>query len=299
MSVARLWAWAMLAFVLHDLGWILWNPVLALPVCAIGIAVVACIVVKQCRTGLDFDLAVTIAALGWLVGNVLWNASEFVFEEDVPAGFLAQMPSLANLDDTLYSTLMWIATILMIIALVWFLIYCLACFVCLTRTPATGPSRPSDEHFAWGCVPLNIYLELSLIPWIIMDFGWCMANLISTQQEDANNGMLLQTSAVAGLIAIALEVDCARRTWAAHRHYDALLYVSELLWVLGNTVWMLEDVITGSGEEDWPPAYWTAVALFGLSALLSIPPILFITEEDSDAKSEDSFLSDSDDDDNI
>eukprot|EP00930_Biecheleria_cincta_P074344 TRINITY_DN61551_c0_g1_i1.p1 TRINITY_DN61551_c0_g1~~TRINITY_DN61551_c0_g1_i1.p1 ORF type:complete len:296 (+),score=47.34 TRINITY_DN61551_c0_g1_i1:40-927(+) len=278
MDISRLWSIALLAFVLHDLGWILLRPALALPACLCGIVVLAIIFLAQFRSGSRFDKAVVCTALGWLVGNLFWNFAEFVWEEDEPAGFLGKIKFFIELNrnsQDLYGAFMWTATVVMMLSLTVFLIFCLVNYGRLSS------SSTDDRRMVCGIMPEEFYLEVTLIPWIIMDSGWTLAVLLQVQiGNDAQDVQsLLLVSSIGGFVAILMEADCARRRCKAGDHSDALLYIGEMLWVLGNMIWMLEDVFTGHGEADYAPAYWTAVGLFVAAALIAIPAILQVSDE--------------------
>mmetsp|Transcript_153302 Transcript_153302/g.471625 ORF Transcript_153302/g.471625 Transcript_153302/m.471625 type:complete len:139 (-) Transcript_153302:7-423(-) len=107
-----------------------------------------------------------------------------------------------------------------------------------------------------------------------MDTGWCTADLLQEVNGDADVRALVYASSLGGIVAILHGLDCARREWEAGLRSSAVLYLGEVMWMLGNAIWMLEDVLTGPGEPDWPPAYWTAVALFALASL-SAAPLVF------------------------
>lgn len=278
MDISRLWSIALLAFVLHDLGWILLEPALALPACLVGIVVLAIIFNAQFRSGSRFDKAAVCTALGWLVGNLLWNFAEFVWEKDEPAGFLDKIKFFKELNKNsqdAYATFMWMAAAIMMLSLLCFLLFCLM--------NCGRLSGKADDRMVCRLMPEQIYLEMTLIPWIIMDSGWTVAVLLQVQiDNDAPDvSELLLVSSIGGVVAILMEADCARRRCKAGDRSDALLYLGEMLWVLGNTIWMLEDVFTGHGEDDYAPAYWTAVCLFVAAALTAIPAIVYISDKES------------------
>lgn len=272
----------LLVLVLHDLGWILWKPLVSLPACCTGLLLLAWIAIKLLGNDSKFELAVTFAAFGWLLGNLFWTFSEYMWEEDEPAGFLAHVKMLQGVDPKGYVILMWVATATMVIALLVFVFLVLLNYVCC------GVRGAVPGRLVFSRMPIGIYLELSLIPWIVMDFGWCTANLIQEigAATDTQISVLLCICSIGGVVALVLEVDCARREWVAGQRCSALMYVAEMLWVSGNIVWMLEDVITvsitGHADADYFPAYWTAVVLFGISCLVSLPPV-FLIKEDTDS----------------
>jgi len=292
MDISRLWSIALLAFVLHDLGWILLKPSLALPACLFGIVILAVIFKAQFRTGSRFDKAVVCTALGWLVGNLFWNFAEFVWEEDEPAGSLRKIKFFRELNrnsQDMYATFMWTAAAIMMLSLACFLIYCVVNCGRLS-------DQSDDRRMVCRIMPEQIYLELTLIPWVIMDSGWTVAVLLQVQigNDALDVNSLLLISSIGGVVAILMEADCARRRWKAGDRSDALLYIGELFWVLGNTIWMLEDVFTGHGEDDYAPAWWMAVCLFVAAALTAIPAILHISDKEFVDKSIEDTEADSD-----
>lgn len=281
--ISKLWSIALLAFVIHDIGWILLQPFLSLPACLVGIVALIKIFNAQFSSGSRLDQAVVCTACGWLVGNLTWTFAEFVWEREKPDGFLGNIQFFKELNKNsqyMYAIFMWTAAGFMMLSLLCFL------FFCLMYRGRLGLGD-KDEHMVCKIVPESVYLDLTLIPWIIMDSGWTVANLLQVQlgnhAPDVNDMLLV--ASIAGVVAIVMQIDSVRRRCKAGDRSDALLYLGEMLWVLGNTIWMLEDVFTGHGVSDYQPAKWTAFALFvaaALTGIIAIVLISFLDKESSD-----------------
>merc|ERR1712079_349141 len=90
-----------------------------------------------------------------------------------------------------------------------------------------------------------------------------------------NRHSCIPFSVVAGVVALALQSDALRQNFkhkSRRRVGDMIGSVAELLWVLGNLIWMLEDVIIAEKNSI---VWGAAVSLFAVGALLMIATLFF------------------------
>mmetsp|Transcript_66852 Transcript_66852/g.185135 ORF Transcript_66852/g.185135 Transcript_66852/m.185135 type:complete len:341 (-) Transcript_66852:122-1144(-) len=282
------------ALVLHDVGWVTMRPEVGIPALAVGFGLQTRILLHSCgEMGLDF--ANQMAIFCWLIGNNIWSMSEFIWEEPKPAGFLSAIDALAELDKRWYSSLMRVANVIMLaVCLSLLAVYSvrwvfLSCRRYRRRSPAREEelfhasssdllvtregNNPNEIVTPLPCLPMRIYQELFIIPWLVMDTIWVHINYRSTLEDAAMRGAWLPIGAAAGTVAIALQTDSLRRNarsglsdWT-----DLAVSLAELLWVLGNLVWMLEDLLT---ENGYFPGWCVAVALFISGDLLTVSAMM-------------------------
>jgi len=123
-----------------------------------------------------------------------------------------------------------------------------------------------DEYVLVPCLKMHVYQEFFTLPWILMDTGWAVSNLMDTLKIK-HHSAVLPFNIYAGIIAIAIEADCFRRRVSAREHREAASCLAELLWVAGNLVWMSEDLITG---DTCTIARAVALGLFVIGAVTTI-----------------------------
>eukprot|EP00747_Dinoflagellata_sp_TGD_P167632 gnl/TRDRNA2_/TRDRNA2_192358_c0_seq1.p1 gnl/TRDRNA2_/TRDRNA2_192358_c0~~gnl/TRDRNA2_/TRDRNA2_192358_c0_seq1.p1 ORF type:complete len:394 (+),score=98.79 gnl/TRDRNA2_/TRDRNA2_192358_c0_seq1:109-1290(+) len=122
-----------------------------------------------------------------------------------------------------------------------------------------------DTALVFG-IELRVYRDAFIFPWLVMDACWAVLDL--RDQAGLHPGLWLVLCAASGLAAAMLCGDCIRRYAAAGQKAEALLCMGELLWVAGNIIWAVDDVLTPT-----PPslgAWASAVGLFAVGALLTV-----------------------------
>lgn len=292
---------AILAFVSHDLFWITRTPSLGVPAVLACVGLQAGITVSRIQAG-GFGLANEFAVLIWLLGGVTWTCSEFLWDGHAPAGFLKDSRALVGLDKAYYYPItMTLAVVLMAagaVALVVIHLTRWALFVRQERKKAvqaevlTRPLMQCDPPLTEAsteipgpvrCLPLPIYAELFLLPWIFMDTSWALANVLDLWKIPQPAGLFWFTSFV-GYAAIIIQADCIRRMWAAKQRRDAIIGAAEWLWVAGNIVWLTEDMLT---DDNCTPAKHAAAGIFAFGVLLGCLGMLHSSDDDDDDNLED------------
>jgi len=263
---------------LHDVGWITMRPEVGLPALVIGFYLQTCILLRSCGEP-GVELANEMAVLFWLVGNNIWTACEYIWEDSKPVGFLSGIKGLSHLERHWYTRLMRVANVIMLGVCVYLLMVYLvrwALFSC-RRDAGNSTLEPlfvsveghaGDDVGPLPCLPMRVYQEFFIVPWLVMDTGWEYINYRSTLGKHVSRPLLVM-STTAGALAIAVQCDSLRRTWRSGvgGPSEVSIGAAELLWVLGNIVWMLEDVLLESGCFS---GRCTSVALFIAGAILAI-----------------------------
>lgn len=277
------------ALVMHDLGWVTMQPLIGLPALLAALLLqTRLLLLSICRCNRDMrggggnsyacsgDMPHEAAVLAWISGGCLWTCSEYVFDGVRPAGVLANISFLTGLDGAhLYPVFMGVAAAIMLLACVWLVcLYAARCTAAArrrwrlvaARVPLVGEAVDRDATESFRGLPKEVYEELFLVPWIVMDTAWECINYLATKGIATPIGFVL-LSAAFGVVSIILQLDCLRLSACASRvdWGDVSVSSAEVLWVLGNIIWMLQDLLTEDGNF---PAYCTAVSMFAVGGLL-------------------------------
>merc|ERR1712079_217813 len=76
-----------------------------------------------------------------------------------------------------------------------------------SRVPLVGEVVDSGAVESYRGLPKQVYKELYLVPWILMDTGWSCINYRATQGMTEPTGVVLR-GAFFGALSIALQLDC-------------------------------------------------------------------------------------------
>lgn len=263
----------LLALVSHDLGWISFHPMLGLPAMLIALGLQTYIMLLHCKSR-DFILANEVAVFFWIMGSEIWTFSEYMWDNGIPAGILNEFEVLQAMDVRWYPIAMIGSVSLMVCTCVALLgTHLLRCY-CARRAAMASEGRAllqcqneagSGPREICRCFPPHVYENLFLLPWIMSDTTWAFCNLLDTMNYEMP-GSLMIFSTVMGLTSIVIQADLVRRHIADHHGPDATICVAELLWVAGNLLWMVEDVVL---PGDCQPAQLAAVGLFITSWVLA------------------------------
>jgi len=133
--------------------------------------------------------------------------------------------------------------------------------------PLVESEAEEEAHVCLKCMPVQLYQELFILPWIFMDTGWEFVNYRWIVTDQILLG-IVAFSTTAGVVSVLMLADNVRRALRGARpRSEVAVLAAELLWVTGNIVWMLEDVLTDSG---WYPAWCVAVGLFVVGNLFTV-----------------------------
>eukprot|EP00929_Paragymnodinium_shiwhaense_P120334 TRINITY_DN92276_c0_g1_i1.p1 TRINITY_DN92276_c0_g1~~TRINITY_DN92276_c0_g1_i1.p1 ORF type:complete len:900 (+),score=136.14 TRINITY_DN92276_c0_g1_i1:151-2850(+) len=252
---------ATMSLLVMDLAWVTRRPLLGLPTMVAGLWLQITLVRKSLPEK-SVELATNVSMLIWLLGNLLWMAAEYIWDDDTPAGFLADISWVANLDRKWYAPCMFIALALQFLSVGTLLVYHVVRWVRwrLKRKRAGGQeeghedaslaavqSRGSPDVPAYAftqCLTLKVYYELFMLPWIASDTGWEYANMVDAEFKTDCSGLVLISAGV-GFGAIAILGDSVRRQLSDNLYSYAVLTTVELCWVFGNLAWMLADSFDG------------------------------------------------------
>jgi hypothetical protein len=234
---------AMIAVFAMDIGWVSLCPTVGLPATAFAMFLQASVVSDAIHAG-GFELAHSLTVFMWVVGNAVWMCCEFLWDEERPEGVLANFPSLASLDRAYFPDLLGVSSII-----TWITAFSLAGFYA-NQTLAAWPRRKFGleglgfpnfhrEDNAFG-VPLHIYQDIFVLPWILSDSCWLVCN--RRYALGLEPGLVSPIGLILGVAAVGLVTDALRRYAAVGRFREALQCSAELLWVGGNLAWFSADM---------------------------------------------------------
>lgn len=286
-----------LLLVLHDFGWVTKTPEIGIPALTFAFCVQVRITLASCARG-GLSLANQTAILFWLVGSNVWTCCEFMWTDSRPAGFLAGFQTLVGLDRSWYAPLMEVACVDMLatcssLVLMYIVRWCVLSLrgwwrearVPLVSQTCHNAEESCETPVLLRCIPLHVYSELFLLPWLIMDTSWEYINYRMTLGDRHMSGYFI-FSVAAGIIALGLQIDSLRHSWSHGRCLscgDIVGSVAEFFWVLGNIVWMVEDVLTAEGNF---VAWCISVVLFVIGALLMIVALVCHQRDSRNAQQE-------------
>jgi len=242
---------AVIAIFAMDIGWVNLMPTLGLPAILGAVALQGAVVADSNGCG-HFEFAHNAAIFMWVFANAMWMVSEYIWDEDRPEGFLAYVPSLANLDRSLFPDILNVASVIMwttCISLMVFYVYAL---------PIASKCR---THFA---LPLPIYRDLFILPWLVSDSCWILCNRAMALGKDPSQLVTLGTGF--GILALVLVADATRRYWVIGKPTEVAHCLAELLWVFGNVAWFVVDM----RMEETPEMRNAFCAVFVIGLLLII-----------------------------
>jgi len=228
----------MMAIFAMDIGWVSIAPVIGLPATLVALVCQTAIVAMS-RDCERFEVAHSVAILLWVMSNAVWMFSEYLWDEARPEGVLALFPSLSYLDKAYFPSCLLVASVIM-----WATVTALGIFYAfLLLSPRSrrslGWTSVPDEDNAFG-IPLHIYRELFVLPWLISDSCWILCN--RREAMSVGFGYLAPVGVVFGIFASFVIGDAMFRFSKNGRRIEAMQCAAELLWVGGNTSWYDADM---------------------------------------------------------
>ncbi|CAE8631589.1 unnamed protein product [Polarella glacialis] len=212
-----------------DLGWLYEIPYVVAPTMFIGIAIQFGLFMSDVWSAKQgFQIELQSAMVFWGIANVLWYCSELPDWKNLPFD-----PLTAGL-------------VIMV------------CSIVLLLVSYVSAAEVEQGNFqAKGRVLKVLGLNLSagkdfyLLPWVISDFCWmwCDADMA---QGRAVQLPILVVLAVTGLGAVGVAANSVgrlARKRRSDRSSSVWLQLGEVYWVAGDTVWALEDALTGNTSE--------------------------------------------------
>lgn len=219
-----------LALMSMDFGWCARCPTFAIPNFLVALAMQLKLVASSRGEGVGF--VNQLSMLFWLAGNIIWGSAELLWDDARPAGWLADVPWLQG-SMQYYNPAMGVACLLMLPTMVLLLGFYM---VRLARIRSC-----EEPHVCLPCLPLPVYEEIFIVPWIVMDSLWGLMDLLQLLRPDVKVHPLFAVSIAAGVLAIALQVDNLRRQACLRAWRGAAMCLAELAWVGGNLMWLVFD----------------------------------------------------------
>mmetsp|Transcript_13 Transcript_13/g.27 ORF Transcript_13/g.27 Transcript_13/m.27 type:complete len:309 (-) Transcript_13:136-1062(-) len=261
--------------ILHDTGWVSRWPLLALSALTLGIALQSTIAWVK-HSACDAHSVNQWCILLWLLGNWLWTWAELMWDGDSPVGLLGRIDFLVSMTDEWYFPVMVAANCLMVPTCAFILTFYLLRFGIglLCQHEPTPEEIDADagsmDYVLTPCLPLELYYEFFIVPWLVMDSSWGFMNLLDLRWEHQAQPVLV-CSVIAGVACLLLQCDCLRRYWFAGRRCwrDVAMVVAELLWVAGNIVWMVCDETTDDVDPEKVVPMFAVGGFFALCATLA------------------------------
>jgi len=258
-NTLQLEAAGMFLWLLKDLGWVVLLPAVSFP------AALAAICLKShgllLHGGADSTALRVhgVAVLFWLLGNVSWMVAELLFEPSQQTG--RQFPwfsgpiagdnKIAYTDGRRWGQAFFACGVLVLLAYYAKAAMELRQETCQDVQQAENPQDPHEASAAFtptlfGVVTLEVYQWVFIGPWILKDIFWTLE--------------WLWPGLICGCVVLVLVIDYLMK-------FGGALFFAELLWVVGNTVWILAEL---AFVDNYRWLRSAAAATLGLGSLVSV-----------------------------
>jgi len=258
---------ALISVFLMDIGWVVSMPSIALSALVFALVFQSVVVFNSCQRS-GFELAHATALYAWIVGNSLWMVSELFWDGAQPAGFLARMEfanELSSDRSDRYASCLLISCLFL-----WLTIAGLVLFYACSIVSQPSPKQLHEPELRG--IPLTVYSSMFILPWLVMDATWVLGSRQMLMNSTIANLWML--GLWAGTLSMVLAVVSMHKFHSLRRSSEAMQSGAEGLWVCGNMVWFLADVLdhwNGIHHADgasWP--IYSAVTLFIVGLLLTV-----------------------------
>jgi len=242
---------------LKDAGWVILLAPLCFPAAVASLGVELACIVRQWRySSLELNLHM-MAEFLWFLGNASWMAGELLFEDEPDPGALFPWYDgpiwfgnefLAEAGLRLGNVCWTIGLILLFRCYIGYALEYFRRWRSSGKTEDAAEATQGPRRYLGGIVEPEVYELFFICPWIIKDTFW---------SEEMPTGALISAAVTAALI-----LDNLRRTGEPR-------FVAEFVWVIGNTMWVIAELIL-EDEENWPRELTCAVILAGCIPLLYV-----------------------------
>jgi len=201
-------------------------PFICLPAAAFAILFTLYILYQSLWTNRSSSIVLLVAELLWLLGNSAWMLSEMLWDltpDHLPWSFA---PLIPGGDEALYDRGSLLALVLFSLGLVVILVALVV--LCIRQWCLSDAHQRA--YYVFGLVSEESYSRSFITFWIAKDMFWTL---------EAYRAALAM-----GILALCVVLDSARRFRAKNPPdtYSVCLMMVEMLWILGNTIWMTEEV---------------------------------------------------------
>jgi len=257
-SLHKLDTVVVLAASLMDVGWVLKMPLLGFAALLVSFCVQSCVVSSSFAAG-GLHRAHSLALLCWIVGVAFWMGGELEWDDGAPAGFLSNVWILADINPWWYGFVVGTSSLTLwvtfgALALFYYLRYPVHCkypqqtvgarkLAVLSVSPTYSASVRSSPSMSDASEAAELHSEAWTVPWLLMEACWTVCNFQMIRKQLSAQWFWLGITA--GMVAIFLCVDTLAGMRAREEYQLLTLRFAELFWLLGNVVWLLNDIITG------------------------------------------------------
>jgi hypothetical protein len=236
---------------LKDFGWTLCLPHVYIPAAALAILLGACLLVGQMRWGSTAAPAVhTLAELMWVLGNSVWMMSEALYDDNAPELPWRFTPMIRP-DKTFYDSGLLACLIILAIGALGLVGF----YGSLIMQMCCG-NHEGDEEMVLGFIPADVYPRCFILPWILKEMFWVK--------------QMFFPGITCGALAFLVIADALRRSWKGMDRM-AIMLACELIWNIGNMVWMWDEVYA---EDKVNAARYFAATVFFLATVVMMPHTL-------------------------
>lgn len=231
-----------------DFGWTLCIPHVYIPASTLAILLGSGLLVGQMRWGdKPGHTAHTLAELFWVIGNSVWMMSEALYDDKAP-NLPWHFTPIISPDKRKYDTGLLACLIVLAIGALGLLGF----YGSLLLQKCCG-NQEGDQKMVWGFIPADLYPRAFILPWILKDMFW-------------SKGMFIP-GVTCGALAFMSLADALRRNWTGLDRMATLL-ICEMIWNIGNVVWMWNEIYM---KDQVNAARYAAATVFALATFAMAP----------------------------
>lgn len=271
-----------ICLLLFDIGWLMEIPsVFLLGIIPGLILQTLCWVISLvCHS--SFNTFLQSSMLLWVIGNFFWAGSELIWP---PIGLFMKIKFFAELDEDLNAPIMMISTGILVLSMVvlsapyWRLLAMYRrrrrarqvadmllnanCSLNSHTSRSHSHGTQSASHDSTSCDCINLFGAeakcqseewfrlLYVLPFIAADAAWCGGNLLQLfETPDWVYWGLAASIALTGILSVALGFKLVYVDIKHKVYRSAALVASDVLWVLANVVWAVQDVLANVESDD-------------------------------------------------
>lgn len=263
-------ALSLLAWLLKDTGWVLLLAPLAWPAAALAAAAEAAVLVATWKSSSVGGRVHRVATFAWLVANMVWMSSEFLFlpKEGVGRYLPWYDGPIAKVDEAAYKSGVHFAQCHLFLALA-----ILGLFYASLARPSWWSSAlegsPQDGSIEEVTIAAGargrvrgfdpeVYSLLFIGPWILKDIFWSFEVLVP--------------ALIAGLVVLCIMMDHVNQ-------WGGVACWAEVCWVLGNMTWITAELLLNDVTHSPRNAAASLLAVGALLAAASLRNALRETSE--------------------
>lgn len=263
----------MVALFVMDIAWVARFPLVGI-MASVGALYLQGLLVQGACQGTAPNTIFHYVILVWTIGNISWMCSEYMWEDQEPAGMLKIIPSVFDAGKSLwFPRMLWFSSMVLIVNSLALSIFYASQLASQQRRQVRREFRGERSVFS---VPSIMYHDLYVFPWLLSDSCWVLANHSALLGEPSR--LLSLCGILLGFCALAICGGEIQRQAPSLQWSEVSHRAAEFLWVLGNVLWFLADAL----DVDNASTRCVVIVTFVVGLLLFVAGGLGIQKDQED-----------------